>query len=380
MNEQNAPVILQVLPCLHETGGVERGTIEIARAISQNGWKALVASAPGNQIKQLTHAGGQHLALNLKTKNPLKIWLNSFKLEQLIRKHKVDIVHARSRAPAWSAYLAAKRAGVPFMTTFHGVYGLENSHKKKYNEVMVKGERIIAVSEFIAKHIEEEYAPEISRVRVIYRGVDLKTFQPDRMNGQRMIDLIKSWNIPDHLPIILFPGRITRWKGQDVFIKALAKLQTRNFFAVLVGDDTQHPQFREEVEALIHQHRLEGHARMVGSTPHMPEAYKLSKLVVATSVEPEAFGRVVLEAQAMGKLVIATNHGGAMETVLDGKTGWLVEPNGVDALAKTIDYALHAEDETVAWMSAQGIAQAQLFSTDMMCEKTLNVYKELLPK
>lgn len=378
MNAQGQPVILQVLPCLHETGGVERGTIEIARAISHQGWEALVACEAGDQIRQLTHAGGKHIELPLKTKSPFQIWRNSFKLSKIIRQYKVDIVHARSRAPAWSAYLAAKRSGVPLMTTFHGVYGLENDWKKKYNSVMVKGARIIAVSNFIAKHIQDVYRPEMSRVRVVHRGVDLKSFQPERAMQQRMIDLLKRWNIPEHLPIILFPGRITRWKGQDVFIKALSKVHSRNFFAVLVGDDAQHPQFREEVESLIKIHKLEGHARMVGSTPYMPEAYKLSKMVVATSVEPEAFGRVVLEAQAMGKPVIATNHGGARETVLEGKSGWLVEPGSIDALAKMIDYALHMDDATLDWMGSQGMINAKLFSSDVMCQKTLNVYRELL--
>jgi glycosyltransferase involved in cell wall biosynthesis len=359
---------------------VERGTIEIARTITQQGWTSLVASKSGEQVRHVIHAGGQHFDLNLKTKSPLGIWLNSFKLEKIIRKHKVDVVHARSRAPAWSAYLAAKRASVPFMTTFHGVYGLEGKWKKKYNEVMVKGERIIAVSKFIADHIKNEYAPDMARVRIIHRGADLRTFQPERITQQRMVDLIKSWNIPEHLPIILFPGRITRWKGQDVFIKALAKLPTRNFFAVLVGDDSQHPQFREEVESLIREHRLDGHARMVGSTPYMPEAYKLSKLVVATSVEPEAFGRVVLEAQAMGKPVIATNHGGARETVIHNQTGWLVEPNDVDGLSHVIDAVLSANDAILEQIGAQGMAQAKLFSSDAMCEKTLSVYRELLRK
>jgi glycosyltransferase involved in cell wall biosynthesis len=186
------------------------------------------------------------------------------------------------------------------------------------------------------------------------------------------------WHVPDGLPIILFPGRLTRWKGQDVFLKALAQLPHRKFFAILVGDDSAHPDYKEEVENIIRTSNLEGHARLVGNTPHMAEAYYMSRFVVATSVQPEAFGRVVLEAQAMGKPVIATNHGGACETVREGITGWLVEPGSVDALTKMLDYVLSLDESAMEWMGGQGMENARYFSSADMCAKTLAVYREVL--
>lgn len=371
------PVILQVLPAL-KTGGVERGTIEIAKALTKNGWKAIVASSGGPLTPSLSYVGANHITVPLDGKGPLRIWRNISAIENIIRTHKVDIVHARSRAPAWSAYFAAKRCGVHFVTTFHGVYGLKNKWKQKYNAIMTKGERVIAVSHFIARHIKANYTVDAERIRVIHRGIDPKIFSPLAIHPQRMAELSRTWHVPEDLPVILFPGRITRWKGQHVFIEALAKLPHRNFIALLVGDDHGHEQYREELEQLIAQHKLEGHVRMVGATASMPEAYTLARVVVATSLEPEAFGRVVLEAQAMGRPVIATNHGGARETVAHAETGWLIEPNNTDALASQIDDVLQMSDEQIYDIGERAVQNARRFSSEDMCERTLAVYNELL--
>lgn len=374
----HTPTILQVLPKLHQTGGVERGTVEVASAIVHHGWKAVVASAPGELCTSLARLGVTHIPCPLDTKNPWKIWRNARRLQRIIREHKVDIVHARSRAPAWSAWLACKRTGTIFITTFHGQYNIQNEWKRRYNAIMLRGRRVIAVSNFIKAHIIANYQVDERRIHVIHRGVDLAQFHPDKINRPSMAKLIEQWNLPAHLPIILFPGRITRWKGQDVFIQALAKLPHRNFFAVLVGDDTQHPQFRDEVEQLITQSNLEGHVRMVGSTPYMAETYQLSKLVVATSIEPEAFGRVAIEAQSMGKPVIATNHGGACETVAPGETGWLVEPGSIPELASAMEHALGLNEDALQQIGQNGMARATTFSTKQMCDKVLAVYAGLL--
>lgn len=371
------PVILQVLPSL-KSGGVERGTIEMARAIRQAGWGALVASAGGPMEAQVAHAGGAHFKLKLNSKNPLRIWANARHLERIIREHQVDIVHARSRAPAWSAWLAAKRTGANFMTTFHGTYGLGGKWKQRYNSIMVRGERIIAISHFICDHILKHYQADPSIIRIIHRGVDLKLFHPVSHSPQRMIALAKEWRLPDEYPLILFPGRITRWKGQDVFLRALAALPHRNFFAVILGDDKGHESYRAELEALILSLGLGAHVRIAKHTHYISEAYMLSKLVVATSIEPEAFGRVVLEAQAMGKPVIATNHGGPCETMIDGHTGWLVTPGDETMLCSAINLALTQDPESEQWMGQQGMENALRFSMEAMCEATLNVYEELL--
>jgi glycosyltransferase involved in cell wall biosynthesis len=371
------PVILQILPEMR-SGGVERGTVEIAKAISQAGWTSLVASAGGPMTSLLAHAKATHITLPLESKNPFRIWWNARRLASLIRKHKVDIIHARSRAPAWSAWLAARQTGCRFITTFHGTYGLQNKWKQRYNQVMARGERVIAVSHFIADHIQKHYEIEASKLRIIHRGVDLRVFNPGAHSTARMIELSKEWHLPESLPLILFPGRISRWKGQDVFLKALAELPHRNFFAVILGDDKGHESFREELEHIISHTGLEGHVRLAPHTHYIAEAYMLAKVVVATSVEPEAFGRVVLEAQAMGKQVVATNHGGPQETVIPGETGTLVTPGNVDELCAAITESLAVDGEKEAYMAHQAMRQAQLFSKDAMCEKTLEVYRELL--
>jgi glycosyltransferase involved in cell wall biosynthesis len=371
------PVILQVLPELR-SGGVERGTIEIARAIMKAGGVALVASSGGTMVSQLSHSGATHITLPLASKNPIKIWRNSRKLAKIIKQYNVDIIHARSRAPAWSAWMAAKRTKCHFVTTFHGTYGLRGVLKRRYNSIMARGERVIAISHFIADHINKHYNIEPERLRVIHRGVDLKWFNPFAHSPQRMIELTRQWRLPDELPMILFPGRITRWKGQDVFLRALAKLPHRKFFAVILGDDKGHETYRKELEDFISKSDLEGHVRIARHTHYVSEAYMLSRVVVATSLEPEAFGRVVLESQAMGKPVIATNHGGPQETVINDATGWLISPGDVDVLSQCIDHALSIEEETMHWMAEQAVINARRFSLDSMCQQTLDVYEELL--
>ncbi|NBX03500.1 MAG: glycosyltransferase [Alphaproteobacteria bacterium] len=372
------PVILQVLPSL-KSGGVERGTIDVARAIVQAGGVALVASSGGPMAQQVTTTGATHITLPLHSKNPWTIWRNSHRIAKIVREQRVDIVHARSRAPAWSGWLAAKKMGCHFMTTFHGTYNIQNKWKQKYNAIMTRGERIIAISHFIVEHIKQNY-PDASpeKIRIIHRGVDLKLFHPVSYSPQRMIALAKEWNLPDDLPLILLPGRITRWKGQDVFLQALAKLPHRNFFAVILGDDKGHSTFRSELEKFIVENDLVGHVRIARHTSYIAEAYMLSKVVVSNSLEPEAFGRVVMEAQAMGKPVIATNHGGPRETMIDGETGWLVTPGDANELAFALDRALNLDDETSLAISKAAMANAQHFSMQAMCDATLSVYKELL--
>lgn len=375
------PVILQVLPELR-AGGVERGTIEMALAIQQAGWQAIVASAGGHLVHQLTQMGAKHIELPLQTKNPLKMRSNAKALERIIKEHKVDIVHARSRAPAWSAYWATKKTGARFITTFHGTYGLDGKWKHRYNSIMTKGERVIAISEHIARHIFEHYEVENSRVRLIHRGVDTEKFSHDRITGMRVAELAKSWLMPEDatdVPVILMPGRITRWKGQDVLLAALAKIKEKSFFCVLLGDDAGHPTFRRELEEKIIKYGLAGKARIMPNTSSMAEAYMLSSVVVAPSIEPEAFGRIPVEAQAMGKPIIATNHGGFCETIIDGETGWLVPVGDVNALAEKISMALELSPEArEEWATRARTHAVDYFSSDLMKHKTINVYSELL--
>lgn len=375
----DTPVILQVLPRL-ESGGVERGTIEITDAIAKAGMKPLIASAGGALLPHINHAGGEHITLPLDKKNPLIIRANAKALYSIIKERNVSVIHARSRAPAWSAYFAAKWAGIPFMTTFHGIYGTESALKRIYNRVMVKGERIIAVSNFVREHIIATYQVKPTIIRTIARGVDFNLFDDSKVKPGRLQELSKNWMLYDNFaPVILCPGRISRIKGQHVLVEALAKLGDLPFLCIMAGTYTGHEDYRDEVLDLIRAKGLEGKVRMVGATNSMAEAYTLANIVVVPSIQAESFGRVAIEAQAMGRLIIATDHGGAQETILNNETGYLVPPGDAQMLAEAIRYGLNRDEATVSAMANFARAHVHThFSSDKMKADTVEVYRELL--
>ncbi len=371
--------VLQVLPALGQGGGVERGTVEIAAAIVAAGGRAIVASAGGHLERELKRAGAEHIALPLDSKNPLTMRDNARKLADLIAAEKVDLVHARSRAPAWSALDAAKRTDRPFVTTFHGTYGTENWLKRHYNAVMVKGEKVIAISHFIAGHMRRVYGVPVRRIRVIHRGVDLNRFDPARISAERVIQLSTRWRLLDGAPVIMLPGRLTRWKGQTVFIDAIAKLGRDDLRCILVGSDQGRTGYRRELEKQVQRLGLGKVVQLVDHCDDMPAAYKLTDVVVSASTEPEAFGRVVAEGQALGRPVIATDHGGARETVIPGETGWLVEPGNADSLAEALARCLALSAAARQEMAERAVANVrENFSTEVMAAKTLDVYDEVL--
>jgi len=371
--------VLQVLPALGQGGGVERGAVEIAAAIVAAGGRALVASAGGPLERELKRCGAEHVALPMASKNPLTLRDNARKLADLIAAEKVDLVHARSRAPAWSALEAAKRTDRPFVTTFHGTYGAENWLKRRYNEVMVKGERVIAISHFIAGHMRRLYGVPVRRIRVIHRGVDLTKFDPARVSAERVIQLSTRWRLPDGAPVIMLPGRLTRWKGHTVFIDAIAMLGRDDLRCILVGSDQGRAGYRRELEKQVQRLGLGKVIQLVDHCDDMPAAYKLTDVVVSASTEPEAFGRVVAEGQALGRPVIATDHGGARETVIPGETGWLVKPGDADSLAEALARCLDLTAAARQVMAERAIANVRdNFSTEVMAAKTLDVYDEVL--
>ena len=372
------PTILQVLPSLG-TGGVERGTLDVAQALVRADCRAMVASAGGVMVRELERMGATHVSLPVDTKNPWRMRQNVDTLSDLILKHDVDIVHARSRAPAWSAYYAAKRTGRPFVTTFHGTYGAGNPVKRFYNSVMTRGDRVIAISRFIARHMIDTYGADPARIRVIPRGVDFVSFAPEQVSPERMSVLARAWRIPDGVPLVLLPGRLTRWKGQTVLIEAIAELARADIFCVLAGADQGRASYRRELERLIEARGVASQVRLVGDCRDMPAAYMLADVVVSASTAPEAFGRVVAEAQAMGRPVVATDHGGARETLIPGDTGWLVRPGDPAALAHALATALGIGAEARQRLAARAIQHArEHFSRDVMCRDTLKVYAELL--
>ncbi len=371
--------ILQVVPALGTGGGVERGTIEIAQAIVAAGGRAVVASAGGVRAHELKRVGAEHIELPVHSKNPLVMYANAGRLAQVIKAEKVDIVHARSRAPAWSAYYAAQRTGVPFMTTFHGTYTAGNALKRYYNSVMTRGERVIAISRFIGGHVHQNYGVSPGKIRIIHRGVNLDRFDPAKVTAERVAMLANQWRLGDGLPVIMLPGRLTRWKGQTVFIEAARRLRRRDIRCLLVGSDQGRKEYRQELENMVHENDLGDIVRIVDHCDDMPAAYMLTDVVVSASTDPEAFGRIVVEAQALGRPVVASDHGGARETVIDGETGWLYEPGDADALTEALARVLSLTKETRAALAAKAIRNVrENFSQAIMCAKTLDVYNEVL--
>jgi glycosyltransferase involved in cell wall biosynthesis len=373
-----APVVLQVVPELN-TGGVERGTVDIAEAIVDAGGRALVASRGGRMEHDLQRVGAEHFELPLQSKNPVIMHANVDALSALIAAQGVDIVHARSRAPAWSAYYACRRTGARFVTTFHGTYNFRTPIKKFYNSVMTKGDRVIAISRFIADHIEKHYKVEKRRVRVIHRGADLRHFDPRIVPAARVIKLATEWRLPDDVPVVMLPGRLTRWKGQALLIDALSRLGDQNVRCLIVGEDRGGGGYRRELERQVTAKGLESVVHFVGDCTDMPAAYMLADVVISASTDPEAFGRVMVEAQAMGKPIVSAAHGASRELVIPDETGWLFEPGDPASLATALAHALSLETGQRETLADSAIRNVQdNFSTELMCVKTLDVYRELL--
>ena len=371
------PVALQVLPSL-VSGGAERGTVELAGALVDAGWTSYVASGGGPLERDIARLGAKHLTLPLASKNPLVMRRNTVELVRLIRRFGVDIVHARSRAPAWSACAAAHATGRRFVTTFHNAYGARTALKRRYNSVMARGDRVIAISDFVADHAVSVYGIGRDRLRTIPRGVDLEIFDPNRVGAQRMINLARQWRLPDGMPIVMLPGRLTRWKGGLDFIAAVAKLGRSDVCCVLVGPE-QRPGFRRELEAAICENGLAGLFRIVEECRDMPAAYMLADVVVSASRDPEGFGRIIVEAQAMGRPVVATDHGGARETISPEVTGWLVPPRDPAALAAAISEALSLGADERQQLGQRAMAHiATKFTREAMCARTIEVYEELV--
>lgn len=369
--------MLQVLPALG-SGGAERGCVDVAIALVKAGGTSLVVSAGGPLERELTRAGAQHIVLPLDGKNPFVLRANAERLAELIEGHRVDIVHARSRAPAWSAYAAARRTGRTFLTTFHGTYNERSYLKHLYNAVMAKGDLVIAISRHIADLIPRRYGVDASRVRLIPRGIDFEVFDPARVTASRLVQLAQSWRLVDGMPVVMLPGRLARWKGQLVLIEALARLGRKDIRCLLVGAEQGRRGYRRKLEARIAALGLEPVVHLVDHCNDMPAAYMLSDVVVSASTDPEAFGRVMVEAQAMGRPVIATDHGGARETVLVGPTGRLVPPGDAEALATALVSTLALDGRVREQLAPLAIAHVRAhFSKEAMCAKTLAVYDEL---
>jgi len=372
------PVVLQVLPSL-AAGGAERAAVEIARAVAEAGARSLVASAGGPLEYDLRRAGARHVMLPLTSEGFFARRRNARRLAKLIAAEGVDIVHARSRSTAWSALWAAQQRGVHFLTTFHRVYPLRGSRQQRYSEVMVKGERVIAVSQFLADHIRQNYPVDPGRIRLIRRGIDFRNFDPDSVGPERLVQLARRLNLPDGVPIVLLAGRLEQWKGQKLLFDALARLKDQHFRCLLLGLAKDNRGRRAELERQARRAGLEERVQIAGDCTDMPAAYMLADVVISVSTEPEAFASAIIEAQAMGRPVVTTRHGGAEEQVVPAETAWTVPPDGPAALAGAIAEALSLAPEERQTLGRVAIAHVrENFARARMTEQTLAVYEELL--
>ncbi len=375
--------LLQITPRL-DTGGVEQTTLDVAEAVVRAGGRALVASQGGRLAPELASRGGTLVRLQMDAKNPFTVWRNGDRLARLIRREGVSLIHARSRMPAWSALRAARRTGVPFVTTYHGVYSARSRWKRSYNAVMASGDVVIANSAYTRNHVIAEHQIHPLEVVAIPRGVDLARFTPDLVSPGRIAELRAAWGLAadEARVVVLLAGRLTRWKGQTLLVEATQRLKRQgidNFVVILAGDDQGRSAYRKELEASIGAAGLTERVRLVGHCHDMPAAYLACDLAVAPSLKPEAFGRTAVEPQTMGRPVLAADHGATAETVSPGETGWLVKPGDADAWALALAQAVSLTREE---RTAMGVAAAtrtrSLYSLQAMTDATLDIYAGLL--
>ena len=377
--------VLQVIPKLGY-GGAETGCYDVAHYLPENNCESLIVTSGGELLKFIDKKKVKVIRLPVHSKNPLLIIINFIALVGIILFKNISIVHARSRAPAWACFFATKITGRKFVTTFHGTYNFNNSLKKFYNSVMVRSHLIIAGSNFIFSHITENYSKHLSgkkKLMVIFRGINVDYFDPSTKIESEEKKLLKKWNIEKDKKIILLPGRLTSWKGQETFIEAInlvnMELGYEAFYAVVLGSDQGRDLYKKKLIRLSEQYRVTKQIRFIDHCEDMALAYKVSDIVVSASIEPEAFGRVAVEAQSMEKPIIASNIGGSNETVVDEKTGFLFESDNAKSLSQKILKTLSLDEVSLKSIGIEGRKNIiQKFNVEKMCFSTYSEYKRLL--
>ena len=377
--------VLQVIPKLGY-GGAETGCFDIAHYLPENNCKSFIVTSGGELLKFVDKKKVKVFRLPVQSKNPLLILINTIILIGIILFNNISIVHARSRAPAWSCLLATKLTGRKFVTTFHGTYNFKNNFKKIYNSIMTRSDLIIAGSNFIFSHIKENYSKYLNdkkKLMVIFRGINVDYFDPTTKFEFEEKKLLKKWDIEKDKKIILLPGRLTSWKGQEDFIESInlvnIELGYEAFYAVILGSDQGRDLYKKKLIRLSEQYRLSKQIRFIDHCKDMALAYKVSDIVVSASTEPEAFGRVAVEAQSMEKPVIASNIGGSNETIIDEKTGFLYEAGNVKSLSEKILKILYLDETLLKSIGSQGRKNiVQKFNVEKMCFSTYSEYKRLL--
>jgi len=373
--------VLQIIPALG-TGGAEQACVDIAISLKQRGDRPIIISEGGWRVQTLQRNEIEHIKYSVATKNPAKIIKNAFWLAKFIKKEKVDIVHVRSRAPAWSARIACNLTTCPFVTTFHAAYKFSSSIKKAYNKVMVSSDKIIAISPFIFHHIKKNYKNVMDKVQLVNRGVDIKIYNRDALEEKRTSYLRDHWKIEKDKPILIFPARLSPIKGHLLIVEAIAFMKSQNKVLpqiLFVGDDQGREEYTNSLKDLIETNGLSDVIKFVGACSDMPSAYGLSTLVLQPSQVPEGFGRVPIEAMAMEVPILASNFGGMRYTIKNGKTGWLLNPKDKKEWANAIEKALSLTEEKRHKMGEKGKKfVARYFSNDAMISKTLKIYDDII--
>ena len=377
--------VLQVIPKLGY-GGAETGCYDIAYYLSENNCKSFIVTSGGELTKFIDKEKVKLIRLPVHSKNPLLIFLNTIILIGIILFFNISIVHARSRAPAWSSFFATKLTTRKFVTTFHGTYNFSGKLKKFYNSVMVRSDLIIAGSNFIFSHIKENYYEFLKSKKkflVIFRGINIDYFDPSTKLDSDEKKLLEKWEINKEKKIILTPGRLTSWKGQELLIEAInlvkIELGYEAFHVVILGSDQGRNLYKKKLIRLTEQYRLNNQIKFINHCKDMALAYKISDIVISPSIEPEAFGRVAVEAQSMEKLIIASNIGGSNETIINEKTGFLFESGNAKSLSEKIIRAITMDETSINLIGKEGRKNiVKKFNVEKMCFSTYSEYKRLL--
>ena len=377
--------VLQVIPRLGY-GGAEIGCYDLAHYLKEQKSSSFIATSGGELLKYIDKKKVKLFRLPVHSKNPLLILINIFILTFIVLFYKINILHVRSRAPAWSCYYVSKITRCKLVTTFHGTYNFNNSIKKKYNAIMLQSDCVIAGSNFIFSHIKEKYPEYISRIKkflVIFRGINTEYYDPDNIKEADRIKFLKKLNIDANKKIILMPGRLTELKGQEIFIEALNDLKIKygykNFIAILLGSDQGRKIYKKKLIRLIERFRLNNDIIFLEHAPSMPVAYSVSSVIVSASIEPEAFGRISVEAQSMKKPIVASDIGGSRETIVDNKTGLLFSSSDHRSLSEKLDFIFRLDDTSLNVMGNNGRKNVQKkFNVEKMCFSTYSEYKKLI--
>ena len=377
--------VLQVIPRL-DYGGAEIGCYDLAHYLSEQKSKSYIATSGGKLTKYINKKKVKLFKTPVHSKNPILMILNIFILSLIVLFYRVNVIHARSRAPAWSCYFVAKITRCKLVTTFHGTYNFNSSLKKYYNSIMLKSDCVIAGSNFIFKHISENYpehVPKMKKFLVIFRGINTEYYDPNNINKKERTKFFAKLNIEPGKKIILMPGRLTEWKGQELLIESLNILKNnfgyKNFVAIILGSDQGRDTYKKKLERLVEQHRLNNNVIFLEHANSMPVAYSIANVVVSASIEPEAFGRVSVEAQSMKRPIIASDIGGSKETIIDGKSGFLFKNGNPDSLAEYLNNVIQMENDKLQSIGNEGRKNILIkFDVEKMCQSTFSEYKKLL--